>query len=150
MCDYCDCRSHAAIASLSADHERLLELVAGLRGATNDDDRTLATALVEQVHELLDGHADREERGVFTQLAAADVDAGYLEGFKADHDRIHALVDAAGAPQWRGATTELAALLCDHTAREESDLFTAAHQLLEPTQWDAVDVVHAARVYPNG
>lgn len=33
--------------------------------------------------------------------------------------------------------------MCDHIAREEVDPFPAAHQLLGPAQWDAVDAVHS-------
>ena len=143
MCDYCDCRSHPAIASLSIDHERLLELLAGLRRATTNGDGAAAAVLVGLVHDLLDDHATREERGVFAELAAADVEAGYLAAFEADHARIHELVAAASTPVWRDAAAELVALLGDHIAREEFDLFPAAHQLLDPTQWDAVDAVHA-------
>ena len=34
---------------------------------------------------------------------------------------------------------ELVRMLRDHIAREERDLFPAAHQLLVPGQWDTVD-----------
>ena len=51
------------------------------------------------------------------------------------HDALtpHALRD------WEPAARELARTLRDHIAREESGLFPAAHQLLVPGQWDAVD-----------
>jgi hemerythrin-like domain-containing protein len=122
---------------------RRCPLLARLRRATADDERAAAVDVVDQVHDLLGHHAAREDRGVFSELAAADVATEYLAAFEADHERIHALVAAARSPAWREATTELIALLGSHIAREESDLFPAAHQLLQPKQWDAVDAVHA-------
>jgi hypothetical protein len=90
MCDYCDCRSHPAVASLSADHEQLLDVLFRLQRAMAGDDATTARALVGDVRDLLDRHAAREECGVFRQLTAADVDSDYMHSFHADHERIHA------------------------------------------------------------
>jgi hypothetical protein len=142
MCDYCDCRSHAPIAELSADHERLLDDLAALRRAAAAGDDGGARAALGRLRPLLEAHAAREEQGVFHELVAADAGAGYVEAFRAEHDRLHTLVAAAGSPRWREATAELCELLADHIAREERDLFPAAHQLLQPSQWDAVDAVH--------
>lgn len=142
MCDYCDCRSHPAIATLSEDHEALLEQLALLRRAITADDPGVARAILEQLHAVLDVHASREERGVFRELVAADVDADYVGDFHDDHDAIHAYLREARSPAWRDAARAFAALLEDHIRREETDLFPAAHQLLQPHQWDAVDAAH--------
>jgi hemerythrin-like domain-containing protein len=139
VCDYCDCRSHPQIAALSTDHERLLELLGALDRAVSDGARVVARALLSELHDLLDRHARQEERGVFAQLRAADVGDGYVAGFEADHDVIHHLLAAGDDDSWRETATALVGTLRDHILREESDLFPAAHQLLTPTQWDAVD-----------
>ena len=59
--------------------------------------------------------------------------------FEEDHQQIHALLARTETANWEPATRELVRTLRDHIAREESDLFPAAHQLLLPSQWDAVD-----------
>ena len=139
MCDYCDCRSHPAIASLSADHERLLHLLGALRQAATDGDRATARPILEELHHTVGGHAGREESGVFTQLRAAGVEPAYLDQFEHEHEQVHALLDHQAPIDWAGSALELVELLSGHIAREESDLFPAAHQLLSPSQWDAVD-----------
>ena len=139
MCDYCDCRSHPQIAALSADHHALLDLLVGLRLVLDDTSDARARPVLADVRDLLRAHSDREERGVFRQLRDAEVDRAYVALFEYDHDRLHQLLHDTTNADWRAATRELVTLLEDHIAREESDLFPAAHQLLSPSQWDAVD-----------
>lgn len=139
MCDYCDRRSHPQIAALSADHEVLLRLLADLDAAVDTNDHGRARTTLDRVHGILDDHAGREERGVFTQLRRADVDDTYVPRFEHDHRVLHDLVGQIDQPGWQTPLQAFVALLRDHIAREESDLFPAAHQLLEPRQWDAVD-----------
>jgi hemerythrin-like domain-containing protein len=144
MCDYCDCRSHPQIAALSRDHETLLDRLAELRAAVDADDAERARPVLAALHELLGSHAAREERGVFHQLRNADVDGAYVAMFERDHERLHELLGDTGGAGWRAAAPELIELLRGHIAREESDLFPAAHQVLTPSQWDAVDAAVAA------
>jgi hemerythrin-like domain-containing protein len=141
VCDYCDCRSHPQLASLSADHDALLDLVVGLRLALDDepDGASRARPLLAELRDLLRVHSDREERGVFRQLRAAQVDDSYVVSYETDHARLHELLDDIANDDWRVASLDLVAILEDHITREESDLFPAAHQLLSPSQWDAVD-----------
>jgi hemerythrin-like domain-containing protein len=139
MCDYCDCRSHPEIASLSADHEVLLDLLADLQRSIVADDRAAATPTIAQLHDLLHHHGDREERGVFAELRHAGIDDDYVDTFERDHEDMHRLLDAHAEPGWITPASELVQVLARHITREESDLFPAAHQLLLPAQWDAVD-----------
>jgi hemerythrin-like domain-containing protein len=143
VCDYCDCRSHPPIASLSADHEVILDLLVDLLRAVAGADAERARPLIAELHALLDRHATREDRGVFTQLRRADVDGGYVARFERDHDEIHRLLAECSGRDWRRPAGDLAQLLGEHIAREESDLFPAAHQLLRPDQWDVVDAMDA-------
>jgi hypothetical protein len=138
MCDYCDCRSHPEIASLSADHERLLDHLAELRRAIDDGQQHRAEVVLARIHGLLDDHARREERGVFAELREADVDDDYLAAFEGDHAALHGLLDEMSRPEWQRPARAFADLLAEHILREESDLFPAAHQLLAPEQWAAV------------
>lgn len=139
MCDYCGCRAHPAIASLSDDHELLLSLLADLRRGANAHDQAAAIPLLQRVHELLGPHATREEQGVFTELEHAGVAHSYIQMFETEHRQIHTLLRQASGDDWESATQDLIQTLTDHIGREESDLFPAAHQLLSPRQWDAVD-----------
>jgi hypothetical protein len=90
-----------------------------------------------------------KEDGVFAQLRAADVDGHYVDRFEQDHQEIDRLLaDCSGSGGRRHADL-LSRLLGEHLAREESDLFPAAHQLLRPDQWDAVDTADRA-TQPSG
>lgn len=139
MCDYCGCRAHDAIANLSVEHETLLELLSELQRQVIAHDQAAAKPLLERLHNALTPHAVREEHGVFAELEHAGIDHTYIDVFQEDHNRIHALLADANATDWEPAARDLVQTLRDHIAREESDLFPAAHQLLEPAQWDAVD-----------
>jgi hemerythrin-like domain-containing protein len=143
MCDYCDCRSHPQIAALSADHEALLGLLVDVRQAAEAGDVDRARPALADLRELLVDHAAREERGVFRQMRGSGVDGGYVTMFEQDHQSLHELLGDTAGPGWRPAATGLVELLAEHIAREESDLFPAAHQLLAPSQWDAVDAAIA-------
>jgi hemerythrin-like domain-containing protein len=140
VCDYCDCRSHAQIAALSADHEAIVHLLVGLREAVDTADVEAAKARLPDLKELLDAHTRREEGGVFVQLRLAGVDDGYVDRFERDHHELDQLLENRFDPGWRRDVARLVRLLGEHIGREESDLFPAAHQLFRPDQWDALDV----------
>ena len=139
MCDYCGCREHDAIANLSVEHEELLGTLTDLQRKIDAHDAAAAMPLLVQLHDALTPHASREEDGVFTELEHAGIDHAYVSLFHQDHDTIHALLAGTDATEWEPAARELVRALRDHIEREESDLFPAAHQLLTPGQWDAVD-----------
>jgi hemerythrin-like domain-containing protein len=136
MCDYCDCRSHAEIAGLSEDHEALGDLLADLVDALNAGDRSGWVEAVRALAAILEPHAHREEAGVFTQLRRADVDSAYVDLFESDHADLTAILGPALDDP--AAARHLAQHLAGHIAREESDLFPAAHQLLSPAQWEVI------------
>jgi Hemerythrin HHE cation binding domain len=99
---------------------------------------------------LLDHHTRREESGVFVQLRRADVDGRYVDRFEREHQELDQLLADCGEPNWPRQVELLIRLLGEHIAREESDLFPAAHQLLRPDQWDAVDAADATTPPPEG
>ncbi len=139
MCDYCGCREHDAIAALSIEHETLLGMLTEMERHADNHSSADARPLLGRLHDLLSPHALREEHGVFTELEQAGVGHLYITMFEADHQQIHALLARTETANWEPAVRELVRTLRDHIAREESDLFPAAHQLLVPSQWDAVD-----------
>lgn len=144
MCDYCRCRANDAIANLSVEHEELLGMLTDLQRHADTLDAAAAKPLLERLHHALTPHALREEHGVFAELEHAGIDQTYIDMFQQDHDAIHSLLAGTDATDREPAAREhaLARTLRDHIAREESDLFPAAHQLLVPGQWDAVDRSH--------
>jgi len=139
MCDYCDCRSHPQIAALSEDHEHLVHLLTELERAMGGDDPQPARDVIRQLHDGLHVHAAREERGVFAQMRQVVLDEDYVAMFERDHVELHRLIGDAGGAGWRDAAVGLSQVLRRHILREETDLFPAAHQMLEPAQWDAID-----------
>lgn len=142
MCDYCDCRSHREIADLSADHEHLLGQLRELSLAVAAGDRTEAARLMDHLHGVLHDHAHREELGVFGQLRG-HAGSQYIELFESDHRALHELVADVSSGDWALRATGLVDSLSAHIAREESDLFPAAHQMLSPADWDVVDATRA-------
>ena len=139
MCDYCDCRSHPYIAALSAEHEVMLTLLADLERAVGAADAATATSVTARLDDLLAPHATKEERGVFAELRRSEVDDGYLGRFEDEHRVIQALSAGRADQPWEASARALVQQLRDHIFREETDLFPAAHQVLAPAQWDAVD-----------
>lgn len=141
MCDYCDCRSQPEIARLSAEHERIGEVLGELRRVAPEH----VDRLLDELVAVLAPHSAREEVGLYPQLRAA--------GIGADVDRLaqeHQLIDAAFAEACRDPSTVgvAADLLARHIFEEETDVFPAARQLLDPSAWSEID--HAtARVVPG-
>jgi hemerythrin-like domain-containing protein len=147
MCDYCDCRSHPQISTLSDEHEEILGVLHSLTTALGDPHADRPSDLLDQLHDLLHDHTIREESGVFTELRNADVDEQYVSRFQADHDAVHVLL-GAGDDDWRPTVAALVHLLEEHIEREETDLFPAAHQLLTPAQWDDVSTATSRSLTP--
>src|SRR4051794_29446116 len=85
MCDYCGCRAHDAIASLSVEHETLLGMLSELLHHVDTHDAAAARLLLEQLHDALTPHALREEHGVFAELEHAGIDHTYIDMFQHDH-----------------------------------------------------------------
>lgn len=133
MCDYCGCRSEPEIAALSADHEHMLTLTAGLRRA--HEVGVAAPQLFAELTAMLGPHARREERGLYAALAAEVGDPAYVAMFAHEHDELDAL---ATGPDADRHIVQIIALLEAHILREESDLFPAAHQMLGSRAWATI------------
>ena len=138
MCDYCDCRSDPEIAALAGDHAVIARLLHELGDAVTGDERETAAAVTSRLHDTLTIHAGREEAGVFRALRD-EVGDEYVDWFVSEHDSLHHLAEAVPtSSDWHDTAREIITMLSEHIAREESDLFPAAHQLLSPSQWNAV------------
>lgn len=147
MCDYCGCRLIPAIADLSDEHDRLLDLAYKLR-------RLAESGVHEEVVELLDGefapllqrHTDKEEHGVFRQLRSVGAADERLDQLVGEHRDLEQQLDRVrrGGERWQAEVHELAAELSGHVIDEEVDLFPFAMYELDDGQWDEVTRVHAA------
>ena len=152
MCDYCDCRAQPEIAALSAQHEEILAVVGALRRLLDDGcDAGELTRLVAELSVLLLPHARRKEAGVFAELRLA-VGSDYVERFDREHDMIEAqLIDPSLDAETLVSVLDI---LSAHILDEETDMYSAARQLLDATQWAAVDhAVHhlnGAQVHTAG
>ncbi len=82
-------------------------------------------------------HAEREQAGLFAALRDVGVDQEYLGRFERDHQRIDDLLAKANSEP--SAVEAVIELVEDHIRREETDMFPAARQLLDPARWDVVD-----------
>jgi hemerythrin-like domain-containing protein len=146
MCDYCGCRLRPAIDELSEEHERLLDLVYGLRRKAEAGDHAQVAATLERdLAPLLRHHADKEERGLFTQLRAAWQADDRLDALVTEHRDLERLLAGviAGGQDWTRLLLRLADELTEHIFDEETDLFPYALYELTPAQWDEVEAVHA-------
>ena len=92
---------------------------------------------IEELAATILAHAEREQAGLFAALRNVGVDQEYLGLFERDHRRIDDLLARANTEP--SAVETLIELVEDHIRREETDMFPAARQLLDPAQWDAVD-----------
>ena len=136
MCDYCDCRSQPEIAVLSDQHEQILSVIAALRRALADGVDSELAPCVSALSDLLLPHARREEVGVFAQLRDA-VSTGYVGRFEREHVEIERQLTAPALD--RSSLASVLDVLSEHILDEETDMYPAARQLLDATQWAAVD-----------
>lgn len=147
MCDYCGCRQQPAIAELSDEHDRLLDLGYRLRRLTACGWHEEVLAIIDdQLGPLLRHHTDREERGIFTQLRANFEADARLDELEAEHRDIDARLDRVrmATDGWQETLSQLVTDLAQHIFDEEVDLFPYAMYELTPAQWDAVAEVHTS------
>ena len=147
MCDFCGCRSQPAIDELSAEHERLLDLVYALRrDAARSDHATVVRTLETAIVPLLHHHTDKEERGLFAQLRAAWEADARLSALESEHRHLEELIATVlrGAAGWSAVVGRMADELSQHVFDEETDLFPYALYELDDARWDAVEAVHAS------
>jgi hemerythrin-like domain-containing protein len=136
MCEYCGCRRIPEIARLGEEHDTITEL-ADDADASRPDASTRNAAL-RRLREALVPHAEREERGVFTEARHAGLTGYYIEDLEDDHRRFKEALDH---PESLDDAT-LETLLKDldrHIAIEEYDLFPAAAKHLSDEQWESID-----------
>jgi hemerythrin superfamily protein len=149
MCEYCGCQELQAVAELTAEHNRVVELAGQARRAVGRDDLDLAAERARAITAVLGIHTAVEERALFPALAAEFGE--HVERLVDDHHRIEAVLGEASTgrpadPAWPDRLLHALTELREHILREEDGLFPAALISLDPAQWESLARVRAAGV----
>lgn len=125
MCDYCGCREVALIGQLTAEHEVIIEGAGEVRRAAERHDRQQLAVAVGELVALLHPHAEREEQGIFAELARLEEFVEHTQQLSREHQQIEAALSAGASGDDQALLAGLT-LLRDHIDREEFGLFPAA------------------------
>jgi hemerythrin-like domain-containing protein len=145
VCEYCGCQALDSVRTLTAEHERVLDLISTARSARRRGDLGTFVDLCAAVAAVLGPHTRVEERGLFPAMAADFPEQ--MAALVSDHRRIDAVLaravdgSASGDPQWPDQAQAAFVLLREHIRREEDGVFPAALATLSTAQWDAVDAL---------
>lgn len=151
MCEYCGCRALTVIADLTAEHDRVVELIGRARTAHRSGDLSALAGIARNIRAVLGPHTAVEEQGLFPPLAAEF--GGHVHALIAEHRHIETvLAEAAGGtptdPAWPARLLATLHTLREHILAEQDGAFPAALSVLEPADWDAAAAVRA-RVGPS-
>lgn len=151
MCSYCGCRALTEIGDLSREHEALVNALGDVRralhavsGAPVSGDTDAAVAALAT---LLRAHTDREEGGLFVELAANPDFAAHREELLGDHrvvEQLLARLRAGDLPAFDSLEHDLRR----HIDREENGLFPAVAVSLDWDGWERIAQRRGAG--PNG
>lgn len=146
MCEYCGCQTLTAIATLTQEHDAVVNLIGDVRAAHSAGDVPGMAETARRIAAVLVPHTEVEEGGLFPALAGDFPDQIAL--LEAEHRRIEAVLGEAADgtptdPTWPGRLLDALALLREHILKEQDGVFPAALTSLDPDQWDAVDAVRA-------
>jgi hemerythrin-like domain-containing protein len=144
VCDYCGCRALGAIATLTAEHDLVVNLAGEARRAVLAGDLDLAADRARAVARVLEPHTVVEEGALFPAMAAEHLDhvTTLIGEHRAIEDVLAESVDPTPTdPTWPTRLTHALWLLREHILKEEDGLFPAALAELDPAQWDEVDAI---------
>ncbi|MER6108186.1 hemerythrin domain-containing protein [Streptomyces hirsutus] len=145
MCEYCGCRSLAAIDELTREHDEVVRLISHLRPAHEDGDVPRMAQVAREIAAVLGPHTRVEEHGLFPAMAEDFPEQ--IAALEAEHRHIdEVLAQAAGGltpgdPVWPDRLMEAMEMLRDHILKEQDGVFPAALATLGTEQWEAVDAV---------
>jgi len=148
VCDYCDCRELTPIRELSEEHERIAALAANLRDgllrAEASSHIDVAEGALAALRSALSVHLEREEAGLFVELARRGGFDWYIRELAGDHERARATLLSPLASVSTDIPMLLAALddLAQHIETEEYDLFPASRLILDDESWSRVSASH--------
>ncbi|MEV7861381.1 hemerythrin domain-containing protein [Streptomyces hirsutus] len=145
MCEYCGCRSLAAIDELTREHDEVVRLISHLRPAHEDGDVPRMAQVAREIAAVLGPHTRVEEHGLFPAMAEDFPEQ--IAALEAEHRHVdEVLAQAAGGlapgdPVWPDRLMEAMEMLRDHILKEQDGVFPAALATLGTEQWEAVDAV---------
>lgn len=135
MCSYCGCRDIPLIARLTAEHNHIIDVSAGLRTAADLGDAAAVANTAALIGELLRPHTDAEEIGLFAELRRDATFTAPINALCEEHHLINDELDALA----RGDVSRvspLLGLLRRHIEKEELGVFPAALASLDDEQWE--------------
>lgn len=139
MCDYCGCRLSGPTAELAREHETLRALDDEIYDKIRDG-RDI-TEEFRQFVRLLETHAAKEEIGLFVHARDHPPLGDRVSSLCGEHDDLRSwLSQGHGGPRVLDALR----LLITHIDDEEYDLFPHVFHLLDPEQWDEIELAHRA------
>ncbi|MER6147528.1 hemerythrin domain-containing protein [Streptomyces hirsutus] len=145
MCEYCGCRSLAAIDELTREHDEVVRLISHLRPAHEDGDVPRMAQVAREIAAVLGPHTRVEEHGLFPAMAEDFPEQ--IAALEAEHRHVdEVLAQPAGGltpgdPVWPDRLMEAMEMLRDHILKEQDGVFPAALATLGTEQWEAVDAV---------
>lgn len=148
MCEYCGCQSVPAIAELTAEHDRVVDLIGQVRGADRRGDLDNMIELSRRISAVLGPHTLVEEHGLFPAMATDFPEQ--IAALEAEHRRIEAVLGEASDPTvsagatWPARLIDVLTLLREHILKEQDGVFPAALSTLSTAQWDRVSEVRDA------
>ena len=154
MCEYCGCQSLPAIAELTAEHDRIVDLIGQVRVADRRGDIEAMIELCREISAVLGPHTLVEEHGLFPAMATEFPEP--IAILEAEHRRIEVVLGEASDatartdPTWPARLIDVLTLLREHIFKEQDGVFPAALSTLSTAQWDRVgEVRDAAAVSPR-
>jgi hemerythrin-like domain-containing protein len=127
---------------LTADHDRLRDLFARLRGAVEDDDAGGMGALASEIFDELDVHSRIEEEIFYPEVrrGSDDLEEQVAEGIE-EHHVVDVLIDEArrlvpGEETWVAKLTVLMENVEHHADEEEQELFPAVRSAFDADMLD--------------
>jgi hemerythrin-like domain-containing protein len=146
MCEYCGCQTLTAIATLTQEHDAVVNLIGDVRAAHEAADVPRMARVARRIAAVLTPHTQVEEGALFPALAAEFPDQ--IAALEAEHRRIEAVLDQAEAgtptdPAWPHELLDAMKMLREHILKEQDGVFPAALISLDADQWDAVDTLRA-------
>lgn len=143
MCSYCGCESETVISELMGEHATISALAREVQAALHQGDRGRAERACAEIASLFSVHGQKEERGLFTELALDSLATATVAELAADHRRLDAALAAAPGMDEKAIASVLDDLL-GHANREDTDVFPTALQILPDDAWERVKKVHGA------
>lgn len=135
MCSYCGCRDIPLIARLTAEHNHIIDVSAGLRTAAALGDVAAVAEASAAIGRLLKPHTQSEEIGLFAELRRDATFTAPIDALCEEHHLIDDELDALARGDL-SRVSPLLELLRRHIEKEELGVFPAALASLDDEQWE--------------